>query len=391
MARKTQRKRTEAVSPLSSPVQEKTYRFRVVVLVLSLFVLFSLGGCAKGGDDKAGSGQGPTSRKIEFPVEVQPVKTQKVEYAVTAVGSVEAFEHVEVNARVAGIVERVLLREGESVSQGTVLVEIEPNRFGIAVRSAQAMLEKTKAELAEAEASLARREAANEKNPGLIRGEEIETFRTRARTSTAEVAQQEAALEQARLNLRDAIVRAPVAGTIQTRTVQTGQYVQPGTLLATLVRRDPLILRFQIPEQESSRLHAGQRADFSVGDDARSYRAKISLVAGSASMESRMVNVTAIVDDPARSELTPGAFARVTVPVGSSALTPVIPQTAIRPSELGFLAYVIEDGVAHARVLTLGLRTAAGDVEVKSGLTTGEMLVVRGAEALRDGVAVKVE
>jgi multidrug efflux pump subunit AcrA (membrane-fusion protein) len=69
----------------------------------------------------------------------------------------------------------------------------------------------------------------------------------------------------------------------------------------------------------------------------------------------------------------------------------VIPQTAVRPSEKGFLAYVVEDGIAHERVLTLGMRTASGDVEVKSGLKVGESVVVRGAEALRDGVKVKIE
>jgi multidrug efflux system membrane fusion protein len=63
----------------------------------------------------------------------------------------------------------------------------------------------------------------------------------------------------------------------------------------------------------------------------------------------------------------------------------------VRPSEKGFLAYVVEGDVAHERVLTLGLRTPQGDVEVKSGLAVGESVVVRGAEALRDGVKVKVE
>ena len=68
----------------------------------------------------------------------------------------------------------------------------------------------------------------------------------------------------------------------------------------------------------------------------------------------------------------------------------MIPQTAVRPSERGFLAFVVEDGKAVERVLTLGLRTAGGLVEVRSGLAAGESLVVRGAEALRAGAAVRV-
>jgi membrane fusion protein (multidrug efflux system)/multidrug efflux system membrane fusion protein len=85
-----------------------------------------------------------------------------------------------------------------------------------------------------------------------------------------------------------------------------------------------------------------------------------------------------------------GAFADVTVPI-DDVDGPVIPMTAVRPSEKGFLAYVVDGETARERVLTLGLRTADGKVEVKSGLHAGERLVVRGAEALRDGATVVVD
>ncbi len=104
-----------------------------------------------------------------------------------------------------------------------------------------------------------------------------------------------------------------------------------------------------------------------------------------------MVAVTAEVDDPAREELRPGTFVEVEVPVGGVAAAAVIPQTAIRPSEHGFLAFVVDGDVARERVLELGLRTADGDVEVRRGLAVGELLVVRGAEALRDGAKVDLE
>jgi multidrug efflux pump subunit AcrA (membrane-fusion protein) len=103
-----------------------------------------------------------------------------------------------------------------------------------------------------------------------------------------------------------------------------------------------------------------------------------------------MVDVTAEVNDERKEELRPGAFAEVTVPI-QSAKAAVIPQTAVRPSERGFLAYVVGEGdVAAERVVTLGMRTADGLVEVKDGLAPGERLVIRGAEALRDGAAVRI-
>lgn len=365
-------------------------------IVTVAIVIASLAGvaCSKGADASKGAdggrpGQGgPPSA---FPVEVQPVAIRNVEYTVNATGAVEAFETVAVTARVAGAVERVRFMEGQNIAPGTVLVEIEPERYRLAVQAAEANMQKAVASQREAEAALARRESANERNRGLIPGEEIETWRTRVRTASAEVGLLQAAVQQARLNLRDAFVRAPVGGTIQTRTVQTGQYVPVGSVLATLVRRDPLLLRFQVPEQESASLRRGMPVRFTVAEGSAPYTARIALIGEQARTETRMVDVTANVIDRNQAALKPGAFAQVVIPIGAATNAPVIPQTAIRPSEKGFLAYVVEDGKAAERTLILGLRTADGQVEVKSGLQPGEALVVRGTEALTDGAPVKVE
>ncbi|HET7434080.1 MAG TPA: efflux RND transporter periplasmic adaptor subunit [Thermoanaerobaculia bacterium] len=360
---------------------------RALILCLLPLAVTACGGSS----DAKESGGGKAKKAMAFPVEVQPVDSRAVEYSVTAVGSLDAFEQVAVTSRVAGAIERVNFREGQFVSAGQALVEIEPERYRLAVQSAEATLQQRIAEKAEAEAGLARRQAASAKNPGLIRGEEIETWRTKAQTAAAEVAQAQTAVSQAKLNLRDAFVRAPVGGIIQTRTVQTGQYVQPGSVLASLVRRDPLLLRFQVPEQDATSVRVGQNAKFSVAEESKQHDARITHVAASASNASRMVDVTANVLNANDPNLRPGAFARVTVPVGGPRNAPVIPQTAIRPSEKGFLAYVVTNDTAEQRVLTLGMRTADGKVEVKGGLQAGELLVVRGAEALRDGAKVKVQ
>ena len=363
-----------------------------MLLALALLPAAFAISCGKGDakDAKGGPGGGGAGKAMEFPVEVRPVEARRVEYSVTAVGSLDAFERVAVTSRVAGAIERVNFTEGALVSKGQPLAEIEPERYRIAVDAAEATLSKQLAAKAEAEAGYARRQAASAKNPGLIRGEEIETWRTKVQTAAAEVTQAQAAVAQARLNLRDAFVRAPVAGIIQTRTVETGQYVPVGTVLATLVRRDPLLLRFQVPEQDATRLRNGIIARFSIAEDATQHEARITHVAAAANQTSRMVDVTANVLNSNRPELRPGAFARVVVPIGATREAPVIPQTAIRPSEKGFLAYTVSNGTAQQRILTLGMRTADGQVEVKEGLAAGEMLVIRGAEALRDGAKVKV-
>ena len=363
---------------------------RTVTVAVALLTV-ALAGCSKDEAQGApGTGKARPRGSVEFPVETQPVASRQVEYTIDAVGSLDAFERVAVTARVAGAVERVLFREGQVVSKNQTLVEIEPERYRLAVDSAQATLAKQLAALAEAQAGYARRQAVSEKNPGLIRGEDIETWRTRVQTAAAEVTQARATVAQARLNLRDAFVRAPVSGIIQTRTVETGQYVPVGTVMASLMRRDPLLLRFQVPEGEAGPLQSGLVARFRVAEGSGVHEARITHVAAAASQSSRMVDVTANVLNPNQAELRPGAFARVTVPIGAEREAPVIPQTAIRPSEQGFLAYVVSNGVAQQRVLTIGMRTADGQVEVLNGLQPGEQLVIRGAEALRDGAKVKV-
>ncbi len=339
----------------------------------------------------AGSGR-PARDTVRFPVEVATVEAREVEYTVQAVGSVEAFEQVAVTARVAGVVERVRFQEGDAVTPDSVLAEIEPERYRLAAEAARAALAKAEAGVEEARAGLERRETLNARNPDLVRAEEVDAWRTRLASAAAEADERRTALALAELNLRDAFVRSPASGVVQTRSIETGRYVQPGTVVASLLRREPLLLRFRVPESDATALASGQQVRFRLrGAHGESYRATISLVAAAADPRDRMVSITARIDDPGRGDLRPGAFAEVEAPAAGGGEAPVIPQTAIRPSDRGFLAFVVEEGQARERVLQLGLRTADGRVEVRGGLAAGETLVVRGAEALRDGAAIVVQ
>lgn len=341
-----------------------------------------------------GNGGGDTKRpRLRFPVEVQPVSLGTAHYTISAVGSVEAFETVRITARVAGRVNAVTFQEGEATTTERVLVEIEPERFRLALTAAQAGLAKAEAVLVDANGSLSRREAVNKENPGLVRDEDLQAARARVATATAERDLAKSALHIAELDLADALVRSPVAGVLQTRTIQTGQYVQPGTELATLLRRDPLLVRCRIPQIEAGRITVGHPLTFRVDDSGAEYKAKVTHLGAGADPTTRLVDLTAHVDDPNQATLIPGSFARITIPVESRD-TVVIPVAAIRPSERGFLAFVVrgkeDDERAEQRVLALGLRTADGQVEVRKGLTVGERLVVLGAEGLTDDALISV-
>jgi membrane fusion protein, multidrug efflux system len=364
-------------------------RNALITCILAAGMAVSFVSCGKKDADGPAK-RGTSSRSnMMFPVETRIVDLRALVYTVNAVGSVDAFEKVQVTARVAGVVDRVLFSEGSFARVDQILVEIEPERYNLAVEAAEAAHQKAVASLADAEAGLKRRETVITQNPGLIPGEEVETWRTKVLLAKSDLAQAKAALNQAKLNLHDAYVRAPFSGILQTRTVQTGAYVETGTVLATLIRRDPLLLRFSVPEREAARIRVGMTANFKIRNVDKTYASKIVHVAESADDTTRMVALTAEVANPNDEDLRPGSFAEIVVPVSSERTAPVIPQTSIRPSDRGFIAFIIENGMAKERILSLGMRTADGQVEVLGGLKPGEKLVIRGAEALRDGAPVK--
>lgn len=326
-----------------------------------------------------------------FAVDLFQIEKKKVDYIVTAPGTIDAFERVQVTARVAGAVDHVAFREGQEVKKGDVLVTIDSERFRLAVNSAKAALDKAMAAQKDVEAQVSRREGASEKNPGLIPGEELETFRTKVLTAKADTAVAAENVKVAELNLRDSAVRAPLGGTIQTRTVETGQYVQTGFVMATLLMNDPMLLRFQVEPSEAPRLKPGMPASFTMRETQRAFTAKLTLVAGAADPVTHMVGVTAQVDatDGHTYWLRPGSFCDVTLDIGAQREAPVIPRGATRATDHGYVVYVAEGDTVREAPVTLGMNTKDGWVEVRSGLSGGEWLVVHGAEALSTGARIR--
>jgi membrane fusion protein, multidrug efflux system len=327
---------------------------------------------------------------LVYTVDVIPVEAKKVDYIVQAPGTIDAFERVQVTARVAGVVDRVLFAEGQQVKKGTALVSIDGERFGLAVAQAKAALDKANATQADAEAMVARREGATKDHPGLIPGEEIASDKTKVLTAKADTEVAAQALKTAQVNSREASVLAPIDGIIQTRTIETGQYVQAGYVMATLLRNDPMLLHFQVEPDDAPRLKPGMTATFALRETQRTFNAKLTLVAGAADSTTHMVSITGeVVADEHKYWLRPGSFCDVTIDLGAKRDAPLIPRSAARATDHGYVAYVVEGGdTAKEHPLTLGMSTRDGWVEVRSGLKAGDTLVVRGAEALSNGSKV---
>ncbi|MGZ3454206.1 MAG: efflux RND transporter periplasmic adaptor subunit, partial [Polyangiales bacterium] len=210
-------------------------------------------------------------------------------------------------------------------------------------------------------------------------------------TAEADVAAAGETVKVAQVNLRDAYVRAPIDGVMQTRTVETGQYVSPGFLMATLLRQFPMLLKFQAEPGEAPRLKTGNIASFTVRESQRTYQAKLTLIAAAADPITHTIPVIGeVIDDGHKFWLRPGSFVDVSMNVGGTREAALVPRMAARATDHGYIVYVIKDGVAFETPVTLGMNTKDGWIEVRSGLKAGDSLVVRGAEALTNGAHVKV-
>jgi len=167
----------------------------------SLLIALVLAACSSTPTAPTGGKRG--LRQVAFPVEVLTVEAPPHDVVVTAPGVVDPFERIQITARVAGVVDRVLFTEGQEIKRGQALALIDSRRYLLAVSSARAAVAKAEATQADNEAGLLRRETVTKASPGLIPGEEIETFKTKMRTAKADVEAAREAVKLAALNLFD--------------------------------------------------------------------------------------------------------------------------------------------------------------------------------------------
>lgn len=351
-------------------------------LLVAALACALVAGCS--GDRESGGGGKRAARSL--PVRQATVETRDVVYEVEALGALEPVELGQITAEVSGAVKEVRFQAGDRVTPATVLARIDPDRYRLEAAKAAATHRKAVADWRRAEAELARREALARDR--LVAEEELARARLEAERLAAEAASAEASFELARLAERRSEVRPPRSGEINTRSVDTGQFVSVGTVLATLVDLGRLRLRFKVSDLESLKAGDSPSVAFRVaalGD--REFTASVYHVGAVADPATRQVEVLAWVDNPG--ELRPGFFAEVTLATQRRANALVVPESAVQASERGFVVYTVEAGIARQRPVRIGLRTGDGAVEILSGLAAGERIVTEGSDRLADGIAVQ--
>ncbi len=339
-------------------------------------------GCKEGGGSDARNRKGGRS----LAVRTAPVVARDVVYRVQALGTLEPEELLQITAEVSGAVKEVLFNAGDEVTAGTVLVRIDPDRYRLEAERAAAAHRRALADWKRAEADLVRREALAREN--LVAEEELSRARQEAERLAADAASARAASEIAVQNLDRSAVRPPRGGEVNTRSVDPGQFVQTGNLLATLVDLHRLRLRFKVSESESLKATEGQTVTFRVASlGTAEFTAHVYHVGSVADPATRQVEILAWVDNPG--VLKPGFFAEVTLATGSHKGAIVVAESAVQASERGFVVYVVESGRAKERPVKIGLRTGDASVEILSGLTGGETIVTEGSDRLAEGMGVE--
>jgi RND family efflux transporter MFP subunit len=334
-----------------------------------------------------GSTPPPGGRARALTVRVAPVAVQDVVYEIKAPGTLEAEELVQITAQVEGAVTAVRFHEGDRVGPGTVLLRIDPARYALELRRAEANYQRALADARRAASDLSRREQLAEEQ--LVAAEELNRARQEAERLDADAQSAKAARDIAAQNAARSAVRPPQPGIINTRTVETGKFVKTGDVLATVVDVSRLRLRFKVSEAESLRARAAQTVRFRISSlGAREFAATIYHVGDLADPATRQVEVMGWVKNPG--ELKPGFFAEVTLASETRRGALVVPEGAVQASEKGFVTYAVEDGKAKLHPIEIGLRTGTGLVEILSGVKAGDVVVVEGSDRLTDGLEVQV-
>lgn len=244
---------------------------------------------------------------------------------IDAIGTVSAFQGVDVSTQVAGVVKSIDFSANDRIEADERLVQIDD-----AVE---------RADLMSGEAALARDRAALERAQRLREtGVSSEAALQEAQSALAE---SESALAKIRAVLDEKSIEAPFSGVIGIPRIDVGEYLQPGGMIATLQQLDTMRADFTVPEQRLGDVTMDQAATFGLTEEAFPYRGRITGIDPKIDPQTRMVSVRAEVENP-DGDLRPGQFVRVRVELPSVENVIALPQTAVVTSLYGDYVYLVE-------------------------------------------------
>ena len=350
----------------------------IVAAVLGVFLIGDLTACKR----KTVAEATPAKTVVLVPVVVRDVEER-----VAATGQLLAKQRADVAAQVGGEITRILADEGEAVAEGTVVIEIDPDRRKIDLDRAHARAAEAASALAEAERQHKRVQELAAKDIASRAQQDQALTNLEASRSRLQAAQ--ADLGAAARATADSRVTTRFAGVIGRRFVSRGEFVQPGQKLFELVSLDPVEVEFSLPESDASRLVLGLPLDVSVAPyPGEVFHATVSMISPIVDERTRTLRVKALLPNP-DGRLRPGLFARTDLGIAKRENVVLVPEEAVLQRADGAVVFRAIDGASRVerRVVQLG-RIKSGEAEISSGLSAGDVVVVRGHAALIDGAAV---
>jgi len=321
------------------------------------------------------------------PVHVEPVRREPLVPSSESTAEVHAHRDAVLRAEAPGRVVATTCESGQEVREGDVLVRLDVGRTSVAIDAAGAQVAQAEARLSQAERQ--RDTAARLVQTGGMPQQTLDDAEDGVRLASAALEAARAQTRVTRRGLTEAIVRAPFSGTVATCLTEVGEYVGPGTPIAQVVDRSHLEADVLLDPREALdvrpgapvRVHVHSRPD-------EEFQGHVLRVGEVVDARTRRLPVEVEVLDP-DGRLRPGLVARFEVVTGEPRSALVVESDAVFERFGRSQVYVVEDGVARRRSVTLG-EVRTDRTEVIEGLREGEQVVVAGIDRVVDARPVNV-
>jgi len=307
-------------------------------------------------------------------VRTMQVQAHTVRETVLLPGRAAANVSARLAAEKAGRVTMLAAEKGDAVKAGQVLMKLDDRNW-------QALERQAGIELADAERDLER--WTQMKESGAVAASEYDAVRRRRDLA-------EAAAEQAAVQVAQCTVLSPFDGVVDARFVETGEYVNEGQSVFTVLDLTPLKVQFNIPERDAGAVRTGDRMRIlSPALDGVGFEGVVRFIAQEASPQNFTYAAELAVEDPPEG-LRPGMMvdAEIQRPQREGAIA--VPLAAVIPRRGENIVFVVQDGAAVRRVVILEA-VAGQEALISAGLNPGEWLVVEGQRTLQDGVRVQAQ
>ena len=329
------------------------------------------------------------------PVVAETADRKNVPLQIKAIGNVEAYNTVTVKSQVNGEISEVFFREGQDVKKGRMLFRIDPRPFESALRQAASALARDRAQAQNAQEEAKRYAALSGK--GYVSIQEYDRARTNANALDAVVQADEAAVENARLQLEYTAIMSPIDGRTGAIAVQKGNVVKANDVpLVTINQITPIYVTFSVPEQELAHVKKYQ-ATGELHVEVSIPQGALKPINGALTFIDNKVNTTTgtillKATFPNQDHvLWPGQFVDVVLTLTTERDRVIVPSQALQTGQQGQYVYVIKDDMtAELRIVTPG-RLYGNWTVIDKGLAAGERVVTDGQLRLVPGAKVEIK